>query len=31
MLAKAMQDAGLSRDEQEAVAAGSCRRLLGLA
>jgi len=31
LLAKAMQDAGLSRDEQEAVAAGSCRRLLGLA
>ena len=30
MLAKAMQDAGLSHDEQEAVAAGSCRRLLGL-
>ena len=31
MLAKAMQGAGLSRDEQEAVAAGNCRRLLGLA
>jgi predicted TIM-barrel fold metal-dependent hydrolase len=29
-LAKAMQAAGLSRDEQEAVAGGNCRRLLGL-
>jgi len=31
VLEKAMQDAGLSRDAQEAVAAGNCRRLLGLA
>ncbi len=29
-LTKAMQDAGLSEDEQYAVAAGNCRRLLGI-
>lgn len=30
MLTKAMQDAGLSDDEQHAVAAGNCRRLPGI-
>ena len=30
VLATAMRDAGLSADEQEAIAAGNCRRLLGL-
>jgi aminocarboxymuconate-semialdehyde decarboxylase len=31
VLATAMHDAGLSADEQEAIAGGNCRRLLGLA
>jgi predicted TIM-barrel fold metal-dependent hydrolase len=30
VLATAMHDAGLSADEQEAVAGGNCRRLLRL-
>jgi aminocarboxymuconate-semialdehyde decarboxylase len=30
VLATAMHDAGLSADEQEAIAGGNCRRLLGL-